>query len=171
MSIKGRTINFISAYGLLVLLAFLFQTTLAFRIRILGVQPSALIALTVAAAMFLDFPKSGLVGGILGFLCDALAGGVPGLYTVTLLLLGLGAGWVSSHYLRRNFLSTLFLYTLSYAMLMALFAFGIVIIFDSTSAALYVIKKLFFEAVYSLIFLPPFFFIIHFFDRILADDE
>lgn len=168
---RKSVINSITAYGIFLIVVFLFQTTLAFRLDIQGIRPSMLVAAVVAAGFFMDAPHSMIFGFILGYLCDILAGQYMGIYSLPLLALGFLCGQFSSVYFRRNLLSVLTCYLYAYLLVMAVYTVGVSLVFNSIDKGFYVLKSLFFEGIYSVIFVPPMYFLLRRVDRLLNTED
>ena len=105
--IDSHTINRFSMYGLIALVAFLLQTTVAGSLRLWSVAPSFAVAATILVGMHAGCQTGAVFGAALGFMCDCtssfLVGGLAMLLTERTLWRSLPAAFVllSATYLGR----------------------------------------------------------------------
>lgn len=98
-----------TAYGLLILLAFILQTTPHLIPPIFGAKPLLMIPMTIAVAMFTG-PVGGAAAGIAcGLLWDLYSTRLLGFNALILLAVGCAAGLLIQLLIRNNLLSALLL--------------------------------------------------------------
>ncbi len=147
--------NRVAAYGLFAFLAVLIQTSFLPAFEIFGVKPNLPLALVVCAALREGQVCAGLLGFVLGMLCDVLVGPLPGFYMLFFTLLGAALGYAAQLLLRDTMFTALTLCagcellfgTLSFAVLYLSFDGA-----DLLSASL---QKTLPGALYTLLLVPP----------------
>ncbi|MPM51171.1 hypothetical protein SDC9_97918 [bioreactor metagenome] len=159
MRIERSRVNLFAAYGLLLLLSALLQTTVLAPIRLFSMTPTLYIAATICVAMFEGEWTGALFGLVLGYCVDATAAALPGLTALTLLAVGYAVGISARCYMLRRMLSAFVLYFFVHAglIVMLLLLKGLVAA-DLTgflTAALYRAGA----ALFSSLYIPPFYFI------------
>lgn len=118
MNEKKIAASRISAFLLLQIAVFLYQTCFAQNFKLFGATPSALIAAAVVTGMFGGMRMGFSFGLFLGLLCDATAGFLFGYYGLMLMLTGLAAGILVELLLWRSFLAALIIQAGSYLTLL-----------------------------------------------------
>lgn len=97
-----------TAYGLMLLVAFLFQSA-PHALEIAGTRPLLLVPLTVAIGLFTGPIGGGIAGAAAGFLWDMYADCLPGFHGLFLLCIGCSCGLLVVLLMRNNFLTALLL--------------------------------------------------------------
>lgn len=110
MNIKGRWVS-VTAYGLLLIVVFLFQMTPYGLPEIAGARPWLIVSLTVFVAMFEGAFAGGVFGATAGFLWDMFSERLTGFSALFLLAVGVACGLLVQVLLRNNVLTSLLLGT------------------------------------------------------------
>ncbi len=93
-----------TGYGLLLLVAFLFQSA-PHSLEIAGIKPLLLVPLTVAIGLFTGPMGGGAAGAVAGFLWDIYADCLPGFHGLFLLCIGCICGLLVVLLMRNNLLT------------------------------------------------------------------
>jgi len=158
MRIERSRVNLFAAYGLLLLLSALLQTTVLAPIRLLGFTPTLYIAATICVAMFEGEWTGAIFGLVLGYCVDATTAALPGLTALTLLAVGYAAGISARYFMLRRMLSAFVLYFFVHAGLIVMLLLLRLVAADLTgflTGALYRAGA----ALFSSLYIPPFYFI------------
>lgn len=97
-----------TAYGLLLLVAFLFQSA-PHSLEIAGIKPLLLLPLVVAIGLFTGPIGGGAAGAAAGFLWDIYADRLPGFHGLFLLCIGCVSGLLVVLLMRNNLLTAMLL--------------------------------------------------------------
>lgn len=168
MRINSRLLNKIALYGLLGLVVILFQTTFAHRVQIHGVQPSLLLPAVIAVSMFEGYVSGMVFGGLVGFVCDATAGRYVGVTAMLLMAVGFAVGYLCQVLVRRNLLSALLLYLLCAAAAHITVLSVYLLIYADPHGTLLQLLVLVKEYVYSVLFVPLCYLLVHWMNKRLA---
>lgn len=124
--IDSHTINRFSMYGLIALVAFLLQTTVAGSLRLWSVAPSFAVAATILVGMHAGCQTGAVFGAALGFMCDCTSSFLVGGLAMLLMLVGLLAGILTERTLWRSLPAAFVLLSATYLgrILYALIASG-----------------------------------------------
>ncbi len=145
-------------YVALFFLFYLITYTGLFPLKIGNAAPAPLIPLTVCVAFFFDEWKGFIAGVITGIAMDAVASEAVCFNTFIMLIIGLACGLLVTHYLNRN------VYTIGVlSITSSLIYFGARWLLQSHSSAASAANSLLFyalpSAVYSALFIIPFYFL------------
>ena len=94
-----------AAYGMLLLLIYLVQTSYHFQFSVLGVHPDLLSFFVAAVALFEGPACAGAVGFFTGLLTDTTLTGLDGFYPFYYIAFGILSGLFAEKYFRRNILA------------------------------------------------------------------
>jgi rod shape-determining protein MreD len=158
MRIERSRVNLFAAYGLLLLLSALLQTTVLAPIRLFGFTPTLYIAATICVAMFEGEWTGAIFGLVLGYCVDATTASLPGLTALTLLAVGYTAGISARYFMLRRMLSAYVLYFFVHAGLIVMLLLLRLVAADLSgflTAALYRAGA----ALFSSLYIPPFYLI------------
>ena len=97
-----------TAYGLLILAAFLLQSAPR-ALQIAGAKPLLLVPLVVAIGLFTGPVGGGAAGAVAGFLWDVYADRLPGFHGLFLLCIGCACGLLVVLLMRNNMLTAILL--------------------------------------------------------------
>jgi len=95
----------ITLYGMLMIAAYVFNTTVCPAVNIQGVSPDVLPFLVAYVALHEQYAGGMAFGVALGIICDSLKSRYLGFYSLVYMCLAAGGGWVSERYLRKNILT------------------------------------------------------------------
>lgn len=157
----SHTINRISMFGLIALITCLLQTVIAPNIRLWSVAPSFAILVTVLVGMHAGYQTGAVFGAILGFLCDATTSYLVGSMSLLLMFSGLLAGFLAVRTLWKSLPAaalTLFAIYLGRTIISALEAVFIRFHPSAMIGPCVVYLK---EFCITLLFLAPFYFLVH----------
>jgi len=96
-----------AAYGILLLVVFLIQTSYRFQFSLFGIRPDLIPFYIAAIALFEGPACAGTTGFFAGLLCDFTRSGIDGFFPFYYVCFGVLAGLAAEKYFRKNILSGL----------------------------------------------------------------
>ena len=159
MRIEHSKVNIFAAYGLLLLISALLQTTMLAKITILGFTPTLYIAATVCVAMFEGEWTGAAFGLVLGYFVDATVGMHTGLTALSLLVAGIMVAVIARKFMLRRILSALVLYGIVHLTFFALILFFRVFVIADMAGFVGYSAARFMTVLLSAVYIPPYYFI------------
>lgn len=145
--------------ALLALFIFLFHYTGLIDVTVRGASPLILLPLTVAVAMFYDEPVPLIFGTVCGIAIDAVAGSSACFNTLTFMLISFGIGLLSKRIFNRNLAGSIALTVIASIIYFGAKWLFFAIIPDVQGKVYYLFWHLTPSAVYTVIFILPFFYL------------
>ncbi|MDR0819448.1 MAG: hypothetical protein LBN43_07755 [Oscillospiraceae bacterium] len=139
-----------------VLLILYFLQNLFTRLPVMGAAPLFLPAAAIAIALIADSEWSAGWGLLAGLLCDISVGDSLLMFTITLMVAGLAAGFLAEFYFSRSFVTYLIFAILTNALTLALQLIPPVFFKGIDVNLLYPVAIV--QFLYSVIFIPPIYF-------------
>ncbi|MDP4110103.1 MAG: hypothetical protein Q8878_08765 [Bacillota bacterium] len=159
-----------AAYGMLLLVLFLIETAYRFKLTVLGVRPDIIPFFIAALALYEGPGCAAVIGFISGLLCDFVQPGLDGFLPLFYTAAGLGIGFVSEKYFRKNIFSALLLGASASVLLNLLrFIFYYALLFNAS--VLTGVKITFSELLLSLLFSPVVYYGVRLINRHFDDEE
>lgn len=95
------------AYGLFLLIIYVFSARYGYMLEIGGVQPVVIVSVVALIGMF-EGPVAGAGAGFFaGFLTDAMTSYYTGFHLITYMLAGFACGWICVVYFRKKLVTAL----------------------------------------------------------------
>ncbi|MBR2044025.1 MAG: rod shape-determining protein MreD [Clostridia bacterium] len=145
--------------ALIALFIYLFHYTGLIDVTIRGASPLILLPLTVAVAMFYDEHVSLIFGAVCGMSIDAVAGSSACFNTLTFTLISFGIGLLAKRIFNRNLAGSIALTVIASVIYFGAKWLFFAIIPDVQGKVYYLFWHLTPSAVYTVIFILPFFYL------------
>jgi len=149
----------ISAFGVLLIFVFLFQTVFAHNLCIGGIIPSILIPAAISVGMNGGIKAGPIFGCILGLLCDATVGKVFGYQAFILLIAGFAAGFLVETLMWDKMLGALVAYIGVYVVIAVGYILTALFITGNFKEMFIDLTEFLLKGAYSTVFIPPCFLI------------
>ncbi|MDP4153133.1 MAG: rod shape-determining protein MreD [Bacillota bacterium] len=159
MSEKSLILSRVSAFTLLAVFAFLFQTCFATDLSIYGVVPSILIPCAILVGMTGGIRTGMIFGVMLGLLCDATTTRLFGYYALILLFAGFIAGFLIQSTLWDTMTAAFVIYIGFYMVMIVVAALVVLLVGSGLSYLGEIARDLLLQMAYSFIFIPPVFYL------------
>jgi rod shape-determining protein MreD len=97
------------AYGTILIVLYVINTTIIDWIKIFSIKPNLIVALVVCVAVFENYLTGGVFGLFAGYFCDVLSAKAIGPGTLCLMLCGFAIGYLCSVLLQKSMINALWL--------------------------------------------------------------
>jgi rod shape-determining protein MreD len=157
--------------GLILVLAFVIQSTILHYIEIFGIKPNLIVMVTIYFALMQGSVEGAVVGLLGGILLDILVGRVFGLYSLIGMYTGIFAGHFNKRFFKENYLVAL-LFTFIFSFLYELIFYLLNYFIWGETRIIYVLQNIIIpEALYNCILAIPVYILIIKINRWLEKKE